>query len=201
MFDHSKQLWCTHFSCVRCSCRNQNVVQYFKHRYSVLTNLNATYPVSCLSIIFKVKSSSQLLELNIFRSFLNGIQHKLHHLHCPSDDLSSDWYWHLDPGICTGFSGEPVCGLVGDLPCKEALSDMFVGVESGCCGCSCPAQCTFFPEIPGWRPRLGVWLSSMQADALPIKCEHVRVHLPYLSDEHGPLPCCHKAFCFPENKN
>lgn len=41
----------------------------------------------------------------------------------------------------------------------------------------------------------------MQAGALPVMCEHVRVYLPHLPDEHGPLAGCNEAVSVPENEN
>lgn len=87
------------------------------------------------------------------------------------------------------------------MPGEEALSDLFVGAESFSGGRFRAAQRPSFPALPGWRPRLGVWLGSMQAGALPVKCKHVRVHLPHLPDEHGPLVGRNKAFSVSENEN
>lgn len=41
----------------------------------------------------------------------------------------------------------------------------------------------------------------MQADPLPGKREHVCVHLPHMSYEHGPLAGSHKALYVSENEN
>lgn len=91
--------------------------------------------------------------------------------------------------------------MVGVLQGEEALSDMLVGAESGCGRCLGAAQRPFLPAVPGWRPGLGVWLGNMQTGALLVQCEHVRVHLPDLSDEYGPLAGRKQAFSVPEDEN
>lgn len=91
--------------------------------------------------------------------------------------------------------------MVGALPREEALGDVSVGVEPGDGRRLRPAERPAFPQIPGWRTGLGVWLSGVQAGALPVKCEHVCVHLPDLPDEHGPLAGCLQAFCVSKNED
>lgn len=143
--------------------------------------------------------------LRFFSGFHDGFQYHHHLLHClilsAHQRLSSGRHRNLDPGVCAGLPWEPVCGLVCVLQSEEEISDLFIGAESGHGGCFCAAQRSSFLAVPGRRPGLGVWLSGMQAGALPVKCEHVRVHLPHLPYEHGPLDGCHKAFCVSENEN
>lgn len=91
--------------------------------------------------------------------------------------------------------------MVGAVPGEEALGDVFAGVESGCGGCSGVAQRPSVPAVPGRRAGMGVWLGGVQAGPLPVEREHVRVHLPHLSDEHGPLAGRHKALYVSEDEN
>lgn len=144
-----------------------------------------------------------------FKGVPDGIQHHLHRLPahpvCPLFSahltLSSGRHRHPDPGVRAGLPREPVCGLVGPVSGEETLSDLFVGAQSVTGGCLRAAQRSFFPAILGRRPGLGIRLSGMQAGALPVKCEHVRVHLPHLPDEHRSLAGRYKAFHVTENQN
>lgn len=175
--------------------------------HSHFANLNTTYPVSWVFVSKRLSQIHSCHSRSPSRQRHDGIQY--HHHHLPAGRpcllfsvcLSPDWHHHPHLGICAGLPREPVCGLVGALPGQEALSDLFVGAEPGSGRCLCSAQRPSFSAVPGWRPRLGVWLSSVQTGALPVKCEHVRLHLPHLPDEHGPLAGCHEAFSFPENED
>lgn len=158
-----------------------------------------------------MRQLSQLAKPNsrFFRGFSDGIQYDHHRLPAllllllfpAHHTLRSGRHRHPDPGVCAGLPREPVCGLVGALPGEETLGDLFVGAESGSGGRFLAARCPFFPALPGWRPGLGVWLGCVQAGALPVKCEHVCVHLPHLPDEHGSLAGRNEAFSVPENEN
>lgn len=148
-------------------------------------------------------------ELAFFRRFSDGIQrHRRRHL-LPAPCLllyahlclSPGRHRHPEPGVLAGLPREPVCGLVGTVPGEEALSDLLVGAESLRGRCFRAAQRPVFPALPGRRPGLGVWLGGVQAGALPVEREHVRVHLPHLPDEHGPLVGGDEAFSVPENAN
>lgn len=173
---------------------------------AALTHIHLTQHIlfpACLSVIRLYQFEAKL---RFFRGFHDGIQYHQHH-HLPAVLL---WlhshqrpgrHSHPDAGVRAGLPGESVCDLVGVLSREEALSDLFVSAESGSGGRFRAAQRPFFPALPGWRPGLGVWLGSMQAGALPVECEHVRVHLPHLPDEHGPLDGRNEAFSDPENEN
>lgn len=147
------------------------------------------------------------IELASFGRFLDGIQrHHRHHLlpaPCPllyaHLCLRPGRHRHPEPGVLAGLPREPVCGLVGAVPGEEALGDLLAGAESRRGGCFRAAQRPVFSALPGWRPGLGVWLGGVQAGALPVEREHVRVHLPHLPDEHGPLVGGDEAFSVPEN--
>lgn len=161
---------------------------------------------ACLKdcVIFTVVKA----KLRFFRGFPDGIQYDRHRpklllclLFSADQCLSPGRHRHPDLGVSAGLPREPVCGLDGALPGEEALRDLFAGAESGSGGRFRAAQCPLSPALPGWRPGLGVWHGSMQAAALPVKREHVRVHLPHLPDEHGPLVGRNEAFSVPENEN
>lgn len=142
-------------------------------------------------------------------AFLRGLINGIHRKHQRFFAAALQIHEHLCPGrgrhpvsgVSAGLSRELVCGLVGALPGEEALGDVSVGAEPGDGRRLRPAERPSFPQIPGWRKGLGVWHRGVQAGALPVKCEHVRVHLPDLSDEHGPLAGCLEAFHVSQNED
>lgn len=91
--------------------------------------------------------------------------------------------------------------MVGALQGEEEVGDLLAGAESGRGGRVRAPQRPAFPALPGRRPGMGVWLGGVQAGALPVQREHVRVHLPYLPDEHGPLAGRQEAVPLSENEN
>lgn len=113
--------------------------------------------------------------------------------------LGSGRHRHPDPGLHPGLPGEPFCGLVGAVSGEEALGDLHPGAESGPGGRFRAPQRAAVTALPGWGAGLGVRVGHLQAAALPVQREHVRVHLPHLPDEHGPLAGRHQALPVPEN--
>lgn len=75
------------------------------------------------------------------------------------------------------------------------------GAESGPGGCVCAAQRAVVPSFPARAEGLGVRFGGVQGGALPVQREHVRVHLPHLPDEHGPLAGRHQALPVPEDED
>lgn len=181
---------------------------YFAVFRRIGTSHKPIYNISCFLYCLSFERF-QSFKAKFFRDLSDGIQYHHHRLPAllvllllPAHQcFSSGRHRHPDPGVCSGLPREPVCGLVSALPGEEALSDLFVGAESGSGGRFRAAQRPVFPALPGWRPGLGVWLGCMQAGALPVRCQHVWVHLPHLPDEHGPLAGCNQAFYVPENEN
>ena len=78
--------------------------------------------------------------------------------------------------------------MVGVVAREEALRHLPAGAQPGRGGRAAAAQRSLVPALPVGRPRLGVRCSGLQAGALPVQRQHVRVHLPDQPDERRPLP-------------
>lgn len=207
---HAGHIWWSHFHHI-CWQTYRTWKKCFQCWNATRFHSITTYPVSCLLVLWQGAAVSRLTNSSDSSrcccfGFHDGPSYQhLHHLPAllvlVPLSLPSDRHRHPDAGVCAGLPWEPVCGLVGAVPGEEALSDLFVGAESGSGGCFCAAQCPLFPPLPDCTTGLGVWLGCVQASALPVQCEHVCVHLPHLPDELGPLAGRNEAFPVPEIEN
>lgn len=175
-----------------------NVMQ-FSHkiitRCCFLTCYTAHPVISLFALVVKGVPSSTLTQTTLPQQHHDGAQHHLRPVPgfpatlCPTHPrcLPTSGRGHPVPGLPAGFSRQPVCGLVRAVPGEETLSHLPAGAQPGSGRCLRAAQRSLLFALPGWWPGLGVWDGSLQAGALPVQRQHVRLHLLNLSDEPGPL--------------
>src|SRR4029434_8857862 len=80
-----------------------------------------------------------------------------------------------------------VC-VVGAVSCAPALRHLPAGVQPGVGRRAGPADRAALSALPdSGRARLGVWHRHVQDRALPLRRQHVHLHLPDHPDERRPL--------------